>query len=153
MTAFRVPRSRAFETHTTLRDEILTALNPLLFDSSHSAYDARAALENAFARFAEQSHAIAVHSGTVALFLALKACGIGSGDEVITVGNSDISTMAAIRHCGAVPVLCDVLADDYTIDVQQVEALITARTRAFLPVDLHGHPADCEASACTCRSL
>ncbi|MDZ4767307.1 MAG: DegT/DnrJ/EryC1/StrS family aminotransferase [Chloroflexota bacterium] len=140
--AFRVPRSRAFQTHAALRAEILEALSLLLFDAAQNAYDARAAFEDVFARVMGQRHAIAVHSGTIALFLALRACAIGRGDEVITVSNSDISTVAAIRHCGATPVLCDVLATDYTLDVRLVEALITPRTRALLPVDLHGHPAD-----------
>jgi dTDP-4-amino-4,6-dideoxygalactose transaminase len=83
-----------------------------------------------------------VHSGTVGLFLALRACGVGPADEVITVGNSDISTTAAISNCGARPVLCDVLETDYTIDPARVEPLITERTVAILPVDLYGHPAD-----------
>lgn len=139
---YRVPRSRAFTTHAALREDILTALEPLLFGTMHGAYDARDQLESVFAEAVEQPHAIAVHSGTVALFIALRACGVGPGDEVITVSNSDISTTAAVRHCGAINVLCDVLAEDYTIDVDRVEALITPRTRALLPVDLYGHPAD-----------
>jgi dTDP-4-amino-4,6-dideoxygalactose transaminase len=61
---------------------------------------------------------------------------------VITVGNSDISTTAAISQCGATPVLCDILERDYTIDVDLVEPLITSRTAAILPVDLYGHPAN-----------
>jgi dTDP-4-amino-4,6-dideoxygalactose transaminase len=70
------------------------------------------------------------------------ACGVKPGDEVITVANSDIATSAAISHCGATPVLCDVMASDYTIDVGLVEPLITERTSGLLPVDLYGHPAD-----------
>ncbi|MDL1899508.1 DegT/DnrJ/EryC1/StrS family aminotransferase [Anaerolineae bacterium CFX9] len=140
--AYRVPRSRAFATHAALRHEILQALEPLLFGSMHGAYDARARLEAAFAEAVQQPHAIAVHSGTIALHIALRACGAGPGDEVITVSNSDISTTAAIRQCGAIPVFCDVRDSDYNIDIDQVEALITPRTRALLPVDLYGHPAD-----------
>lgn len=141
-TDFRVPRSRAFQTHDDLRAEILSALEPLLFGSMDAGYTVRREFEQAFAAAMQQPHAVAVHSGTLGLFLALRACGVQAGDEVITVGNSDISTTAAIRHCGAVPVLCDVLEMDYTIDPQWVEQLITARTRAILPVDLYGHPAD-----------
>lgn len=142
---FRVPRSRAFQSHDTMRDEILRALEPLLFGSMQSAYEARANLEQAFAASVQHSHAIAVHSGTIGLFLMLRACGVGPGDEVITVSNSDISTTAAVRHCGAEPVLCDVLASDYTLDLSLVEGLITKRTRAIIPVDLHGHPANVKA--------
>ena len=143
--SFRVPRSRAYATHAAMRDEILAALEPVLFDAHSSAYDIRARLEAAFAEYTEQKHAIACHSGSVALFLALRASGVGPGDEVITVANSDISTTGAISQCGATPVLCDVLPSDYTLDVDLVESLITQRTRAILPVDLHGHPANVKA--------
>ena len=158
---FRIPRSRVNETHRQMRDEIIAALEPILFgdsrrsDGSVSArpYEIRAELETAFAAeiggsgsvYAPPRHAVAVHSGTIGLFLALRSCDIGPGDEVITVANSDISTTGAISQCGATPVLCDVLESDYTIDPALVEALITPRTRAILPVDLHGHPANVKA--------
>lgn len=141
-TEFRVPRSRVYETHKALRRQIWEALEPVLFGSPEAGEEARADLEEQFARMVGQRFACAVHSGTVGLFLALRACGVGPGDKVITVGNSDISTTAAISHCGAVPVLCDVLETDYTLDPGRVELLVTARTKAILPVDLYGHPAD-----------
>lgn len=140
--AFRVPRSRASQSHQALREEILAALEPVIFGDYRSSYTLRAEFEAEFAATMKQRHAVATHSGTIALFLALRACGVGPGDEVISVGNSDISTTGAISQCGAQPVLCDVRASDYTIDVDQVEALITSATRAILPVDLHGHPAN-----------
>ena len=143
--SFRVPRSRANETHQAMRDDIIAALEPILFGAYRHSYDIRAQLETAFAAEVGARHAVAVHSGTIGLFLALRACNIGPGDEVITVANSDISTTGAISQCGATPVLCDVLKDDYTIDPALVEALITPRTRAILPVDLHGHPANVKA--------
>lgn len=139
---FRVPRSRTFEAHDANRDEILVRIEPVLFGSSQAGDKVRQDLETAFAKMLDMQFACAVHSGTIGLFLALRACGIGPGDEVITVANSDISTTSAIRHCGADPILCDVLAADFTIDVDQVQALITNKTRALLPVDLYGHPAD-----------
>ena len=139
---FRVPRTRATETHRNLRDEIMAALEPILFDSYRNVYTIREEFERAFAAEVQQRFAVAAHSGTVGLFLALRACGIRAGDEVITIGNSDISTTGAISQCGAIPVLCDVLASDYTINPALVEGLITEKTRAILPVDLHGHPAN-----------
>ena len=142
---FRVPRSRANETHQAMRAEISAALEPILFGDYRRSYEIRAQLEAAFAREVGARHAVAVHSGTIGLFLALRACGIGAGDEVISVANSDISTTGAISQCGARPVLCDVLEDDYTMNPALVEALITAKTRALLPVDLHGHPANVKA--------
>ena len=142
---FRVPRSRANDTHQSMRDEIIAAIEPILFGDYRLSYDIRAKLEKAFATEVNARYAVAVHSGTIGLFLALRACNIGPGDEVITVANSDISTTGAISQCGATPVLCDVLEDDYTIDPALVEALITRKTRAILPVDLHGHPANIKA--------
>lgn len=142
---FRVLRSRATETHLSLREEILAALESIIFDSYHNSFTIRADLETAFATEVKAKFAVAAHSGTVALFLALRACDIGPGDEVITVANSDISTTGAISQCGATPVLCDILASDYTINTDLVEPLITDKTRAILPVDMHGHPADVKA--------
>ncbi len=139
---FRVLRSRATETHQALHDEIIAALESIIFDSYHNSFTIRADFEAAFAAEVEHEFAVAVHSGTVGLFLALRACGIGAGDEVITVGNSDISTTGAISQCGANPILCDVLLSDYTINPELVESLITDKTRALLPVDMHGHPAN-----------
>jgi dTDP-4-amino-4,6-dideoxygalactose transaminase len=139
---FRVPRSRVDQTHREMRQEILAAIEPMLFGSPALGYQARTRLEEQFAEAVEQRYACAVHSGTVGLFLALRACGVGPGDEVITVGNSDISTTAAISQCGATPVLCDVLPGDYTMNPELVEPLISARARAILPVDLYGHPTD-----------
>jgi dTDP-4-amino-4,6-dideoxygalactose transaminase len=141
-THFRVPRSRAMQTHQAMREEILQALEPLLFGSIQDGYEMRHELECSFAKTMQHSYAVAVHSGTIGLFLALRACHVGAGDAVITVGNSDISTTAAICHCGAIPVLCDVLETDYTINPQLVERLVTPRTRAIMPVDLYGHPAN-----------
>lgn len=142
---FRIPRSRGTETHQGLRAEIMAALELILFDSYHHAYAIREEFEKAFAAEVEQRFAVAAHSGTVGLFLALRAVGIDRGNEVITIGNSDISTTGAISQCGATPVLCDVLASDYTINPALVESLITKKTRAILPVDLHGHPANVKA--------
>lgn len=140
--SFRVPRSRAIETHQKMREEILQALEPVLFGSTGASYEIRTKFERAFAKEVQQTFAVGVHSGTMGLFLALRACEVEAGDEVITTANSDISTTGAISQCGAIPVLCDVLETDYTIDTDQVENLITSKTRAILPVDLHGHPAD-----------
>lgn len=139
---FRVPRWRVNETHQALRDELHAALDGVLFGTMKTGYAVREAFEASFAAAMQQPYCVAVHSGTLGLFLALRACGVGVGDEVITVANSDISTVSAIRHCGAIPVLCDVQASDYTINTDLVEPLITPRTRAILPVDLHGHPAN-----------
>jgi dTDP-4-amino-4,6-dideoxygalactose transaminase len=139
---FLAPRSRVDETHREMRKELLERITPILFGKPSNGAEARAEFEGAFAEMTQQGFACAVHSGTIGLFLALQACGVQPGDEVITVGNSDISTTAAISQCGATPILCDVLESDYTIDVSKMEQLINKRTKAILPVDLYGHPSD-----------
>jgi len=142
MTSMHIPRSRAHEIHAQLRKEMLAALEGVLFAPHKLDNLDLLPLEAQVASWAERKHAFAVNSGTAGLFLSLAACRIGPGDEVITVGNSDISTTAAISHCGALPVLCDILATDHTIDVESVEALITPHTAAILPVDMYGYPSD-----------
>lgn len=103
------------------------------------------AFEQAFAAWLGVSHVVGTNSGTAAIKAALLALDIGPGAEVITVPNTDISTTAAIRFVGARPVWVDVEPDTCNMDPHLVEAAISARTRAILPVDLYGHPADLPA--------
>jgi len=98
--------------------------------------------EEEFAAFCEAEYAVGVDSGTSALELALRAYGIGPGDEAITAANTFIATALAISYTGATPVLVDVDPQTYTIDVSEMERAITARARAIIPVHLYGHPAD-----------
>ncbi len=100
------------------------------------------AFEVDFARYCGTEYAIAVGSGTEALQLALMGCGIGPGDEVITVSNTFIATVEAIVLVGAKPVFVDINPDTYNIDVAQIESKINGRTKAILPVHLYGHPAN-----------
>jgi dTDP-4-amino-4,6-dideoxygalactose transaminase len=105
------------------------------------------AFQQAFASYCGSAHAIAVNSGTSALHLALLACGIGAGDEVITVAFTFVATIAAIQYTGARPVLVDIEPRAWTIDAEAVRAAITPRTKAIVPVHLHGRPADMTALA------
>lgn len=98
--------------------------------------------EAAFAAFCDTRFAVGVDSGTSALELALRAYSIGEGDEVITAANTFIATAFAISYTGARPVLVDIDSRTYNIDVAQIEAAITDRTRAIIPVHLYGQPAD-----------
>ncbi len=101
-----------------------------------------AAFEGEFAAYSGAAHGVAVSNGTDALFAALRACGIGPGDEVIAPALTFFATVEAIVHAGAVPVLVDVEEDTLTLDPAAAARAITPATRAIMPVHLHGHPAD-----------
>lgn len=102
------------------------------------------AFEQEFAAYCETSHCLGVANGTDALKLALQACGIGPGDEVISAAHTFIATTLAITECGATPVLID-CDEYYLIDVSKIEAAITPKTKAILPVHLYGQCADMDA--------
>jgi perosamine synthetase len=94
------------------------------------------------ARLAGSKHAIAVCNGSMALFMCLKAVGIGPGDEVIVPDLTFVATANAVILAGATPVLCDVQPDTFCLDVGRAEELLTRATRALLPVHLYGQSAD-----------
>jgi dTDP-3-amino-2,3,6-trideoxy-4-keto-D-glucose/dTDP-3-amino-3,4,6-trideoxy-alpha-D-glucose/dTDP-2,6-dideoxy-D-kanosamine transaminase len=98
--------------------------------------------EEEFAAHHGAAHAIGVDNGTNALVLGLRALGVGPGDEVVTVSNTAAPTVVSIDQIGATPVFVDVHEDDYFMDVAQVEARITERTRCLLPVHLYGQCVD-----------
>lgn len=101
-----------------------------------------AEFESAVAAYVGARHAVAVSSCTTALHLGLVALGIGPGDEVICPSYSFIATANSVRHCGATPVLADIELATYNIDPRAVEAAVTPRTRAIMPVHQVGLPAD-----------
>jgi dTDP-4-amino-4,6-dideoxygalactose transaminase len=98
--------------------------------------------EEEFAAYCGSQFAVGVDSGLSALELGLRAFDIGPGDEVIVPSHTFIATAAAVTFAGATPVLVDVEAESYNLDVSQVEAAITSRTRAIIPVHLYGLPAN-----------
>ena len=101
--------------------------------------------EAAFAEYCGTDYAVAVGSGLAALELMLHASNIGAGDEVIVPAHTFVATAAAVTFAGARPVLVDVNEDDYTLDVSKLEAALTPRTRAILPVHLYGLPAQMDS--------
>lgn len=103
------------------------------------------AFEAEFASYIGARHGIGVGSGTEALHLALAACGIGEGDEVITVSHTAVATISAIELTGATPVFIDIEPQSYTLDPTGCKAAITSRTKAIIPVHLYGLPADLDA--------
>jgi len=103
------------------------------------------AFEREFAAAAEVKHSVSCANGTDALYLAMAALKVRSGDEVITTAHSWISTSAMITHAGATPVFCDTDGTTFTIAPEAIEAAITERTVGIIPVHLYGQPADMDA--------
>jgi dTDP-4-amino-4,6-dideoxygalactose transaminase len=131
--------------YRALQPEIDAAMHAVLEAGEFERGTELRRFEAEFARFCGAQHAVAVGTGHAALFLALRALGIGPGDEVITVPNTDISTCAAISQCGARIVWADVREETFTIDPWQVADRISTRTRAIIAVHLYGLPADMSA--------
>jgi len=126
----------------SIDDEIMAAVRGVL-ESGHFVLGPETeAFERELAAHQQAAHAVGTSSGTSALHLALLAAGIGAGDEVITVPHTFVATVAAIEYAGATPVLVDVREDSFNMDPSLIEAAITSRTRAILPVHLYGQPAD-----------
>jgi dTDP-4-amino-4,6-dideoxygalactose transaminase len=125
-----------------MKSEIDVAVTRVIENAQYVLGPEVAAFEERFADYCSASYCTAVNSGTSALHLALLAAGIGPGDEVITVSMTFVATTAAILYCGARPVFVDVDPDTWTMDPKLIESAITPRTRAILPVHLHGLMAD-----------
>jgi dTDP-4-amino-4,6-dideoxygalactose transaminase len=128
--------------YAPLKEDILIGIGKVLDGMQLFLGENVRALEKEFAEFCGVRHGIGVSDGTAALHIILRAMGIGPGDEVITVSHTFIATVEAIVLAGGTPVFVDV--DPYTLlmDPNQVEAKVTKRTRAILPVHLYGQTAD-----------
>ena len=125
-----------------LKPEIDAAVGRVLENAQYILGPAVIAFEKDFAAFCRTDEAIGVNSGTSALHLSLLAAGVGPGDEVITVPFTFVATVAAIEYAGAKPVLVDVEPEFLTMDPAKLEAAITPRTKAIIPVHLFGQSAD-----------
>ncbi len=127
------------------RDDILAAVDQVLRSGQLILGESVRSFEQELAAYCGVGHGVGVNSGTDALMLALRALGIQAGDEVITTSNTAIPTVSAIVSAGATPRFVDIEPDTYLIDVSQLEAAITARTRCIIPVHLFGQCADIDA--------
>jgi len=128
--------------YRTIKPEIDAAVAGVLDSAQFVLGPEVSAFEKEFAAYCGAAEAIGVSSGTSALHLALLAAGVGPGDEVITVPFTFIATAATIVYTGARPVFVDIEPESFNMAVDQVEAAITARTKAIVPVHLYGQPAD-----------
>lgn len=133
------------------KQEIDAAIHAVL-DSTHYILGPNVkAFEQEVAQYCDTKHAISVASGTDALHLALRAAGIGAGDEVITTAFTFIGTAEAISYTGAKPVFIDIDPDTFNMDITQIEAAISEKTRAVIPVHLYGNPAEIDGLKRLCK--
>lgn len=131
--------------HQPIQDEINVAIQNVFARTAFILGDEVAQFEREFAEYCDVKFAVGLDSGLSALKLALEAFGVGAGDEVIVPANTFIATAAAATFVGAKVVLVDCEADGYNIDPTKIEAAITPRTKAIVPVHLYGIPADMDA--------
>lgn len=131
--------------YARIRDEIDSAVSRVIASAHFIKGEDCGLFEEEFAAYCGVRHAVGVANGTDALTLALRAYGVGPGDEVVTVANTFIATGEAILLIGAKPVFVDVDPLTFTMDAAQVEQAITPRTKVVVPVHLYGHPADTTA--------
>jgi len=128
--------------YESIKDEINAAMAEVISKTAFIGGPYAKTFESNFADFCNVKHCVGVGNGTDALFIALKAFGIGKGDEVITAANSFIATSEAITMTGAKVVFVDINPQTYNIDVNKIEEKITSKTKAIIPVHLYGQPAD-----------
>jgi dTDP-4-amino-4,6-dideoxygalactose transaminase len=128
--------------HAAIRQELDVAIGRVIDTCQFTLGPEVEAFESEFANYCEAPFGIAVNSGTSALHLALLAAGVGPGDEVITVPFTFVATVSAILYAGATPVFVDIDPVTFTIDASRIEAAVTRRTKAIVPVHLYGQPAD-----------
>jgi dTDP-4-amino-4,6-dideoxygalactose transaminase len=124
--------------YASIRDEIDAAIAHILEETSFIGGPTLSAFEAAFAKYQGTTHCVGCSSGTAAIFLVLRALGIQPGDEIITTPHTFVATVEPIEEIGAVPVFVDIDPNTYNIDVSQIEAAITPRTRVIMPVHLYG---------------
>ena len=137
-----VPLDDLTRQYERIKDEVHEAIDKVLPTGRYTLGPYLEQFEREFAAYCGAEYCIGISSGTSALHLALAACGVGPGDEVITVSNTYIATALAITYCNATPVFVDVEPDTYNMDIGQLEAKITDKTKAIMPVHLYGQSVD-----------
>ena len=138
----RIPLVDLKAQYITIKDEVDAAIQRVLQDGQFILGPDVRVFEEEMATYCGTNLAVGVASGTDAIRLALLACGVGPGDEVITTPFTFIATAETITQCGATPVFVDINPGSYNIDPNKIEQKITTKTRAILPVHLYGQAAD-----------
>ena len=140
--SIQIPVEDVTRQYPRIKDEVEAAIAEILPTGKYVLGPNLNAFEQEFAAYCQTKYCLGISNGTEALHLALAACGVGPGDEVITVPNTYIATVFAISYVGATPVFVDVDPVTFNIDVSQIESRITPHTKAVLPVHLYGHMVD-----------
>ena len=128
--------------YLSIKPDVDAAIQGILDSCQFTLGSEVVAFEKEFAAYSGAEIGVGVNTGTSALHLALLAAGVGGGDEVITVPFTFVATVSAIDYTGATPVFVDIDPDSFTMDVTALEAAITEKTKAIIPVSLYGQPAD-----------
>lgn len=144
MSTNKIPYLDLHSQYNTIRKEVLEALESVCESTRFAQGPVAAEFEEAYANYCGVKHCVSVNTGTSALHLAMRCLDIGPGDEVITVPMTFIATSWAISYTGARPVFVDIDPERRTMDPAKLEAAITGRTKAIMPVHLFGQPADME---------
>ena len=131
--------------HTAIKAEMQEAFNRVYDSNWYVLGNEVVQFENAYATFNQVKHAVGLSNGLDALFLSLKACSVGVGDEVIVPSNTYIATVLAVSYLGATPVFVEPYKETYNIDPNRIEAAISPKTRAIMPVHLYGQACDMTA--------
>lgn len=142
---FEIPLVNLNRQYAALKVDVLAAISDVLETKEFILGPYVRTFEREFATYHGVEHAIGCSSGTSAISLALEALGIGEGHEVITVGHTFAASAGAIRNAGAIPVFIDIEPGAYGMDPSLIEAAVTSRTRAILPVHIYGTPCDMTA--------
>lgn len=137
-----IPQSNPHANYLRYQAEIDEALCRVLKSGRYILSEETSRFEAEFAAYIGTKYAVGMSSGTQALHLSLRALGVGPGDEVITVSHTAVATVAAIEMAGATPVFIDIHPLSYTLNPERLYEVLTARTKAVIPVHLYGQPAD-----------
>jgi len=138
----KVPFLELKPVYEELREELDEAYHRVMDSGWYLLGNEIEAFEHEYARYCEANHCVGVANGLDALHLALRACNVGPGDEVIVPSHTFIATWLAVTHAGATPVPVEPDLQTYNVDPNQIEQAITSRTKAIIPVHLYGQPAD-----------
>jgi dTDP-4-amino-4,6-dideoxygalactose transaminase len=142
MSSVKVPFLDLKAHHDPIRQEVMVAMNAVIDENAFAGGKFVTKFEEEYAKYCEAKFCVGVANGTDSLWFSLLAMGVGQGDEVITIPMTFLATAEAITYAGAKPVFVDINDTTFTIDVAKIEAAITPRTKAIMPVHLFGQCAD-----------